>query len=337
MAVAPSGKAPEQKKPTDIDELQEVEAIIRSKLSSEAGLLEQIPSYLLELGGKRVRPMLCLLVAKLCGLNNPPKSVLDVSAGIELIHMATLLHDDIVDRSPLRRGKEAPYLRFGMTNTLLAGDFLLVRAFALCAHLDSFIVDKTESACVALTEGEILETSLNTERHTLESSINIADKKTASLFSLAAVCGSYLAEQPMETVQAFERCGRNLGIAFQILDDVLDVTADENLLGKRSGVDIVERKPSLVNVLWLESGSHLAKEVLLGEDELSEAKRSESLKVLRDSENAAVKQAKSTAIDYALRSKRELEGALSLMKGEPLEEPLAQLQYLINFTVERFS
>lgn len=242
-----------------------VEQVIRSKLVSDARLLEEIPQYLLSLGGKRIRPVLTLLVQQLFTRKAATPELVDVAAGIELIHMATLLHDDIIDRSALRRHKTSPFFVYGLPGTLLAGDFLLVRAFALCAHLDQFIIDATERACVELTEGEILETSLQRETHSIASSLQIAQKKTASLFRLSCETASFLSGCDEQTISDMARYGEDLGIAFQIVDDILDVVSSEEKLGKKPGTDIRERKPSLVNVLWLESGDVRAQQVLVDE------------------------------------------------------------------------
>ncbi len=251
-----------------LTELKDIENTIKSVLNSEAPLIEEISTYLLALGGKRIRPVIALLSAKTLGMAAPfnsysqGKQLLDVSAGIELIHMATLLHDDIIDKSPLRRHKTSPYAKYGTDSTLLAGDFLLIRAFALCGKLDRFIIDATESACVALTEGEILETNLTQTKHSLDSCINIARKKTAALFHLAAKSAAYLSGNKDEVVDAMCDFGEKLGIAFQMVDDILDITSPQDLLGKPSGQDLRERKPSLVNVLWLKSESPLSKRLL---------------------------------------------------------------------------
>lgn len=248
-----------------LHEMAEVDTLIRSTLLSESSVLTEIPLYLLELGGKRMRPALTLLCSRAFGLENAPREVIDVAAGIELIHMATLLHDDIIDKSPRRRHQESPFRKYGTPKTLLSGDFLLVRAFSLCARLDRFVINETEKACIELTEGEVNEFAIPIEEHTLDSSLEIARKKTAALFRLAATCGAHLAGATPSTVSAMSAYGENLGIAFQILDDILDVTADEDLLGKPSGIDILERKPSYPNVLWLSSGDPRAQEVFLGE------------------------------------------------------------------------
>ncbi|NBW39446.1 polyprenyl synthetase family protein [bacterium] len=297
--------------------MSEVENLIRSKFTSNASLLTEIPEYLLELGGKRIRPALTLCTADMCGIAQESRHELfDIAAGIELIHMATLLHDDIIDHSPLRRGKPSPHITFGESATLLAGDFLLVRAFSLCAHLDEFIVQETESACVQLTEGEILEAPLSKQICTQERSLLIAEKKTASLFGLAAVSGAHIANVPKEVEALLKTFGIELGIAFQVLDDVLDVVADEGLLGKRCGGDLVEQKPSIINVLWLESGDSFSKDVLLSETPPSEDIVKDALEYLRQGDGQGiVLQAKQIAEQRIQRAEKALNSAVAILQS----------------------
>jgi geranylgeranyl pyrophosphate synthase len=243
----------------NVDGISEVESLIKSKFTSDAPRLTEISDYLLGLGGKRIRPILTFLAAQAMGLAKPSDALRSVAAGIELIHMATLLHDDIIDNAPMRRRQVSPFKRYGMMGTLLAGDFLLTRAFALCAHLDEFVIDQTEAACIGLVEGEILETSMVEDTHDIKSSLLVADKKTASLFRLACITGAHIAGAKASDIQAMGEFGTKLGIAFQIVDDILDVTSDEKTLGKKVGTDIRERKPSIVNVLWRETESELSK------------------------------------------------------------------------------
>ncbi|MCB0318115.1 MAG: polyprenyl synthetase family protein [Bdellovibrionales bacterium] len=314
--------------------LKGVEEVIKSKLTSDARLLEEIPNYLLELGGKRLRPVICLLMAKLLGMEKPNQELLDVAAGIELIHMATLLHDDIIDNSPLRRHKESPYLKYGLSSTLLAGDFLLVRAFSLCALLDDQIVAATETACIELTEGEILETPLFAATHSVDTSINIAKKKTASLFRLACFSAAHIVAGNEEIEKIAASFGENIGIAFQILDDILDVTSTEDLLGKKSGIDIQERKPSIVNVLWLESDSQLAKRLLQPETEIDQDFIEKALLELKSS--AVITKAKSIAIEYADLAKKDLNELLRLIEDKE-SETFFDLLALVDFVLERLN
>lgn len=312
--------------------LDRVEDLIKSKLRSQAPLLEEIPLYLLTLGGKRMRPVSTLMVAKALQVFEPDQKLIDVAAGIELIHMATLLHDDIIDKSPLRRHRKSPFAKYGVPNTLLSGDFLLVRAFSLCSRLDSFVVDATEDACIDLTEGEILETTLFRSAHTIETSIEIARKKTASLFRLAAKSAAHLAGAGAQATECFGIFGEKLGIAFQIIDDILDVTSDESMMGKQAGIDLRERKPSLVNVLWLKSGSDLSKKLLTkpaGDEELFIEK---ALAELRD--GPVIRQATAIARTFGEEAAHALDQATAFAPRVD-QDGMNDLRTIIRFSMER--
>ncbi len=245
-----------------VPEISIVESNIRDCFSSDVSPMFEIPNYLLSLGGKRIRPLLTLLCAKAYGADRISDDITRIAAGIELIHMATLMHDDIIDQSPIRRHRQSPYAKFGLPLTLLSGDFLLTRAFGLCAKLDDTVIAATEQACIELVEGEALETPLHSQTHTIESSLVIANRKTASLFRLGAFCAAHLTKVNKEAVNLAANFGQALGVAFQIIDDILDVKSDEQTLGKQPGIDILERKPSLVNILWLARGSALSQKLL---------------------------------------------------------------------------
>lgn len=312
--------------------MRDVEALIRSKLNSDAPLLSEIPTYLLELGGKRMRPALALLAGRALGLNTSPQALIDVSAGIELIHMATLLHDDIIDKSPTRRHRESALVKYGMENTLLSGDFLLVRAFSLCAHLDRSIIEATEQACIELTEGEILEVPLHRQRHDLDSSLTIARKKTAALFRLAAFSAAHIADAGPTSAWHMAQFGEKLGIAFQILDDILDVTSDENLLGKKSGLDLIERKPSVVNVMWLNSKSPLSARLLQPPGTDEEQFASEAITELR--EGPVVAHARALALQHVEEAAGALEKGIECAKHRD-DSAVADLNALIEYTIAR--
>jgi octaprenyl-diphosphate synthase len=294
-----------------VPELSLVEDTIRSSFASDVAPMREIPEYLLSLGGKRIRPVLTLLCAKALGANAVSEDLITVASGIELIHMATLMHDDIIDQSPVRRHKESPYAKFGTNLTLLSGDFLLTRAFGLCAKLDDEIVVATEKACIELVEGEALETPLHFDKHSRETSITIATRKTASLFRLAAFCSGHLSGAKKETILALCEFGEALGIAFQMIDDILDVLATEETLGKRPGLDIAERKPSIVNVLWLESGDQRAERLLEPPSLKDEtAYVQDALQFLSTSE--VIEEAKSLARQYGERASQALKMALKI-------------------------
>jgi octaprenyl-diphosphate synthase len=268
-----------------VPEIGKVEERIRGAFKSDVAIMREIPEYLLSLGGKRIRPILALLCSKALGAQEITDDIVHIAAGIELIHMATLMHDDIIDQSPIRRHKPSAYAKYGLPGTLLSGDFLLTRAFGLCSRLDREIIEATEQACIELVEGETLEIAVPLGEQTVASSLTIATRKTASLFRLAAFCGASLTDSPDSVKESMSKFGESLGIAFQIIDDILDVTSDEATLGKRPGIDIAERKPSLINILWIESGDPTAQRLLLPADPQTEQKFvDDSLQKLRGSE-----------------------------------------------------
>lgn len=318
---------------TLVPEIAQVEARIRSTFRSDVVLMREIPDYLLTLGGKRIRPILSLLCSKALGAEEITPDIIDISAGIELIHMATLMHDDIIDQSPVRRHQPSPYAKFGTPATLLSGDFLLTRAFGLCSKLDQEIIEATEQACIELVEGEALETLLHQDEHSVQKSLTIATRKTASLFKLSAFCAAHLTDSTEETTTAMSLFGEALGIAFQIIDDILDVTSNEATLGKRPGLDIFERKPSLVNMLWLESGDPLAKRLLVAPDPTTEGEYVErALVALRD--GPVIQKTKALARQYADTATKELAKALGndLHNLTPEGEALFAV---IDFALER--
>lgn len=233
-------------------ELKKVEVFIAHQLESEVPLLTEIAGYLFNLGGKRLRPLLVLQIARLLGQPTATEKLVAIAAGIELIHMATLLHDDIIDRSATRRSSISAYMHYGIEPTLLAGDFLLVKAFGICATLDSFVIGKTERACIELTEGELIEVrSTVSPALSLEQYFQIASKKTASLFSLACVTAAHLVGTNDSLSQQLEEFGKELGLVFQIIDDIIDINSSEEVLGKPLGTDLRQKTPSIVNILWL--------------------------------------------------------------------------------------
>ncbi len=309
--------------------LRQVENKVRERLGSEAPVLTDISTYLLDLGGKRMRPLLTILAAQLFKMKEPNLKLIDAAAGIELIHMATLLHDDIIDQSPRRRSKPSAYALYGLPSTLLTGDFLLVRAFGLCAKLDRFVVEETENACVALTEGEIVEGVIDVDRpQTLDQYLNVIEKKTASLFELSSVVGAHLAGATPDEVRKLRVFGRYAGVAFQMIDDILDITADEDLLGKPAGTDIRQKTPSLVNILWFEEDPVAAKKFFSKDNTEEEVK--EALVFL--SRSKIIEKARLHAKDYAGRATNAL---ISLDESSVDLKVRAQLFSLLEYTLER--
>jgi geranylgeranyl pyrophosphate synthase len=319
---------------SQLDGMKAVEELVDNRCQSDFPLLREIPEYLFRLGGKRLRPALTLAAGRAFGLTSPTQELIEIAAGIELIHMATLLHDDIIDKSPLRRKHPSPYLKYGLASTLLSGDFLLVRAFGLCSRLPQPVIAATEQACVELTEGEIEEIAVPLARHTIESSMRIATKKTASLFRLATFSAAYLAGLSEDQLQASAAFGEKLGIAFQILDDILDVTSSHQELGKQPGLDIKERKPSYVNLCWLLSSSSLAQR-LLTEEDLDEVYIEAALSELRESQ--VIEQSRQAAKALALEASGYLDEVVARPNLFEASGEMMLLRKLVQFTVERVS
>lgn len=326
---------------TYTSELDYIQSLIDSKLESDAPTLAEISRYLSGLGGKKVRPILACALARGLGIDLDDKvescsvQLFVIAAGIEMIHMATLLHDDIIDKSLTRRHKESAYSKFGLDDTLLAGDFLLVRAFGLCGQLDKRLVNATELACVALTEGETLEKRLSLRQVGVDFALMIGQKKTAALFELASFSAAYLAKLDDNTLVAASEFGRYLGIAFQIVDDILDVISDDSVLGKPCGQDLREQKPSVVNIMWLESGSVLATKLLDDPSACNEQWVAESLAELRKSE--IILKAKELARVYVDRCLERLEILKKASKADPSvsKQHFFALEKLIEFALNR--
>lgn len=234
------------------DEIAGVEQRIHELTWSHEGRLTQIANELIQSGGKRVRPALALLVFRAAG-GDDPRDTIDVGAALELIHTATLLHDDILDSGRTRRGRPSPLARHGIGMTLVTGDFLFTRAFGVAGRFDNTVVGWATDACVSLCEGEVMQRRFKRNPMvTLDDYLVIAGNKTASLFSQAARIGAHFAGASQSVVDAMFTLGYELGLAFQMVDDLLDVLGPAELIGKPVGSDLREGAPSLPTVLGLE-------------------------------------------------------------------------------------
>jgi octaprenyl-diphosphate synthase len=233
------------------DELQLVEENLLRAIRSREQTLTDIAAHLICGGGKRVRPVVTLLAFLAFG-GKRTQDIVDIATALELIHTATLLHDDIIDRAETRRGKESAYKKFGLKNTLVAGDFLFIKAFEFAGKFDETVVEWTADACALLTEGETLQGYFNRNRDvTVDDYVEIVRRKTASLFETGAKLGAYLAGANSAAVEETQRYGLNMGIAFQMVDDILDIVGHVELLGKPTGMDLRDGNPSLPIILAL--------------------------------------------------------------------------------------
>lgn len=235
---------------------------IRRELASDVALINQLGHYIINAGGKRLRPMLLLLAARAMGYEGPHH--ISQAAVIEFIHTATLLHDDVVDESDMRRGRDSANAVWGNAASVLVGDFLYTRAFQLMVRADDMHIQRVFAAATnRIAEGEVLQLLNVHDPDTDEARyFDVIDRKTAKLFEAASEIGGLLGKGSEEQVSALREYGRQLGVAFQLIDDVLDYDADEVELGKHVGDDLAEGKPTLPLIYVMREGSETQRELV---------------------------------------------------------------------------
>jgi octaprenyl-diphosphate synthase len=237
------------------DDLDRVNTLILERMQSPVALIPQLAGHIIAAGGKRLRPMLTLATARMCGYRGERHVAL--AAAVEFIHTATLLHDDVVDASDLRRGLATANAVWGNKSSVLVGDFLFSRAFKIMVEDGSLeVLGILSEASAIIAEGEVLQlvTSNDTEA-TEEAYLDVIEAKTAQLFAAASRIGAVITARPEAEAKALESFGRNLGIAFQLVDDMLDYSARQAELGKTVGDDFREGKITLPVVLALREAS----------------------------------------------------------------------------------
>ncbi|RUO33529.1 octaprenyl diphosphate synthase [Aliidiomarina sanyensis] len=241
-------------------DMRAVNAIITAQLTSDVALINQLGFYIINSGGKRLRPQLAVLTARALGYEGDKHQLL--AAIVEFIHTATLLHDDVVDESMTRRGKDTANALFGNEASVLVGDFLYTRAFQLMVKTESMrVLEVMADATNIIAEGEVLQLMNCNDPDTSEASyFQVIYSKTAKLFEAATELAAELAGQPPEMQQAAADYGRYLGTAFQLVDDLLDYTSDAATMGKDAGDDLAEGKPTLplLYAMWNTDAEHAA-------------------------------------------------------------------------------
>ncbi len=240
-----------------------VEEKIKNKLTSEVDLVQKISDYHIETGGKRLRALLTLGSSKLCGYLKGGRDI-NLAACVELIHGATLLHDDVIDNGDVRRGKKTTNVIWGNQSSILAGDYLLSRCFEMMVEDGNLEILKLLSSTSAkIAQGEILQLQHKGEVDMLEETyLKIISSKTAVLFSAATKVGAILAERNNKEKEALEFYGKNLGLTFQIADDTLDYNSNINLFGKNTGNDFYEGKITLPIILLFQQTNDSEKKQL---------------------------------------------------------------------------
>ncbi|CAL62904.1 Octaprenyl-diphosphate synthase (Octaprenyl pyrophosphate synthetase) (OPP synthetase) [Herminiimonas arsenicoxydans] len=243
-------------------DMSAVDAVIRQKLHSEVALVNQIADYIISAGGKRIRPVLVLLMANALGYRGTHQY--DLAAVVEFIHTATLLHDDVVDESELRRGRKTANALFGNAASVLVGDFLHSRAFQMMVTVGNIrAMQILADATNVIAEGEVLQLlnmhdpDISEERYT-----QVIRSKTAKLFEAAAQLGALIAGASEDEIEAAAEYGRSLGTAFQLIDDVLDYSGHAEDIGKNVGDDLREGKATLPLIYLMEHGNTEQRELV---------------------------------------------------------------------------
>ena len=312
------------------DDLAAVNRLIRERMASEhAPRIPEVTAHLVEAGGKRLRPMLTLAAARMLGYKGGDH--VKLAATVEFIHTATLLHDDVVDESQLRRGRKTANLLWDNKSSILVGDYLFSRSFQLMVETGSLrVLDILANASATIAEGEVLQLIAAQDLRTDETIyLRVVRGKTAALFSAATEVGGVIAGAPEDQIKALHDFGDALGIAFQIVDDVLDYGGSSAVIGKNTGDDFRERKLTLpvihaVSKANNEERAFWVRVIEKGDQRDGDLARAMSLLATHDS----IAYARDSALDWAKRAKQ----ALYILPASELRETLLKLA---DFVVER--
>jgi octaprenyl-diphosphate synthase len=308
-------------------DMQRVDATIRARLGSDVALVRQVAEYIVAGGGKRLRPALVLLSAGAAGYRG--ERHYEMAAVVEFIHTATLLHDDVVDGSKLRRGRNTANAEFGNAASVLVGDFLYSRAFQMMLSADSMrVMQVLADATNMIAEGEVLQL-MNCHDPAVDEIryLEVIRRKTAKLFEAAARLGAVLGAVPAALEEGLAEYGMRLGTAFQLIDDVLDYSGDAATIGKSLGDDLAEGKPTLPLIRAMASGS--AEQSSVVRRAIVEGGRDEFPRVLQ-----AVRE--TGALEYARGvASREAEAAVRALAPLPPSKHKDSLLELARFSVTR--
>ncbi|MCF2862246.1 octaprenyl diphosphate synthase [Pseudoalteromonas sp. Cnat2-41] len=310
------------------DDMNSVNQLIHAQMQSDVALVNQLGLYIVNSGGKRVRPMLALLAARALGYQGDKHVTL--ATIVEFIHTATLLHDDVVDESDLRRGEPTANAEFGNAASVLVGDFIYTRSFQLMVGLGQMrIMDILADATNVIAEGEVLQLmNCNDPDTTEQSYMQVIYSKTAKLFEAATQLAAVITEQDANVEEAMRLYGMHLGTAFQLVDDVLDYSADAHTLGKNIGDDLAEGKPTLPLIYAMQHGEAAQKQ------QIREAiEQGNGLDYLDDI-LATLTQTK--ALDFTMqRAQQEADRAISALDFLPESAEKEALVALANIAVKR--
>lgn len=310
-------------------DMGQVNRLIVARLDSPVHLISELARHLVAAGGKRVRPMLTLIAAQLCGYRG--ERHIKLAAAVEFIHSATLLHDDVVDQSDLRRGSATANTIWGNKPSVLVGDFLFSRAFQVMVEDGNLeVLGILANAAAVIAQGEVAQLITANDTETTESAyMEVIQAKTATLFAAAAELGAVVADRPRAEADALRSYGANLGVAFQLVDDVLDYSAREVVLGKSVGDDFRDGKITLPVVLALQRGSSGERQFWRRTLEQLEQQDDDFLKAIELLErHAALSDSVAQAVQYGDTARR----ALADFPDSPAKSAMLDL---IDFCLER--
>lgn len=314
------------KKLTSVEALA-VDQLIINELSSDVILINQVGHYIVGNGGKRLRPMLLLLAAK--ALDGVSDNHLILAAVIEFIHTATLLHDDVVDESNLRRGKDSANAVWGNAASVLVGDYLYSSAFEMMVRTNNMrVMEILSKTTTAIAEGEVLQLlNCNNPETTEAKYLEVIARKTAILFSAATRLSAVISNSSKEIEEGLAQYGQHLGIAFQLIDDALDYKATKEELGKNLGDDLAEGKPTLPLIYAIQNSNESDAQLII--DAIKNGNRDAFAEIY-----SIVQQTK--AIDYTeQRAEEEAEKAINALSVLQDSEYKTALIQLANFSVQR--
>ena len=305
-------------------ELNELEKNLSISVSSEIELATEVSSYLVNSGGKRIRPAICILVAK--AFDYSGNDLIRLASSIELLHTATLIHDDVVDESLMRRGKESIQNKWDNAHGVLVGDFVYSKAFQLMASFDNpNIIRALANATNRISEGEVLQLSLkNKDKLTENQYFEIIDRKTAELFKVSSVTAGILALCSKDQLDSLSQFSTSLGIAFQIQDDILDYYGDEKFTGKKVGKDYEEGKFTLPIITALKNADPKIQKKLLSLFEKNEKNNFEEVLNLLETANTYEKM-QEVFIHYSKDCMNKLENVPQNPYREALEDIVSNL------------
>jgi octaprenyl-diphosphate synthase len=301
-------------------DMAEVDHVIRQRLSSDVPLINQIASYIVGAGGKRIRPRLVLLFARALGHDGPVR--FELAAIVEFIHTATLLHDDVVDESSMRRGRPTANALFGNAASVLVGDFLYSRAFQMMVSVGSMrVLEVLANATNVIAEGEVLQLiNMHDPDTSVDDYLRVIRYKTAKLFEASAQLGAVIAQVSPELEEACADYGRSLGTAFQLVDDLLDYEGDPSQLGKNVGDDLREGKPTLPLLMAMARGTSKERDLLRHAIVNGEVER------LRDIAGIVRRTGALEATREAARAEaRKAQGCLASLQPGPAKDALLEL------------